>query len=800
MFRRPGYLLLTTGVLALGIGASVAVYALIHAVLLRPLPYPDATQLVRLGRLRQGGTWTTSPEIYQHVLPMQGVTSAGLIRFMPDQMNIAVDGTPQLLPVNRADRGYLATLGVKPVLGRNFSADEDRPNGPQVVMLSHGFWLRRYGGDASVVGRNVAIEGVSHQIIGVLPEGVDIEQADLLLPLALPPNSDDGGPNDFAVARLAPGASVAAIGAEFAAKVHATYEHVGGTDHIFMAHESFLAEDLQTAMRASARPVLMMFLASALLVLLIVLVNLANLMLLRSMARSHDAAVRDALGAPWMRRIVPMLGEGLLIAITGTAAGMALAWMGLEMLRGFIPPEWLAGSSLQVDASTCGIALALGASMILLSVSLGMAWSLKASSPDELRTGGRTGMGRRGGLLGRLLVVAQVALATTLLCAAGVFLHVLYDAARAPLGFSSDGILTFELVPVQGIYTDNASIQRLSQQLLDRLRSQPGVMQATVGTALPAGDFSQNFYMGAVQLPGQERSRGPTPQLRAVDPDFFNVFQIATHRGRTFQATDIKGGEQVAIINQRLADQMYGGHALGKMIEVGAVMSLKAHDARIVGVIDTISPFGPLGESDGMLYLPMSQMPDDLMQFVRGINPLRFALAVHGNPDDYRGVVNRVVAEIAPNQPISKVISMQRVVHETTASTRLNLLLIGLFACLALVLAGVGMYAVMSVAVAIREREFGVRMALGASPSRLIAGVLRGGLLQVAIGLLAGFGLAFALAGVLRAVLAQINRTIFDPPVLAAVCLTLVLSSVLACLLPAWRASQVQPTRALRGE
>ncbi|MBE1161337.1 ABC transporter permease [Dyella acidiphila] len=798
--RRPGYLLLASGVLALGVGASLAVYVLIEAVLLRPLPYPQASRLVQLGRERSGVAYTTSPVIYQHMLPLQGVQSVGLIRFRAEDANIAVDDVPQLLPAVHADRGYLATLGVALTLGRNFSADEDRPNGPKVVLLSHGFWLRRYGGDASVLGRNMSIEGVSHQIIGVLPAGVDIKQADLLLPMALPADSEDEGRNFYVIARLAPDVTAAAVGAEFAAKVHAMYLRIGGAGASFAAHEAFRADDLQTAMRVRARPVLMMFLASASMVLLIVLVNLANLMLLRSMARSHDAAVRDALGAPWLRRLLPLLAEGLLIAIAGTVAGMLLAWLGLQALRGLIPAEWLAGSSLQVQASAYVLALVLALTLVSLSVALGLWWGLKNASPDELRAGGRGGTGRRGGLLGRVLVTAQVALASTLLCAAGVFLHALYDAARVPLGFSSDGILTFELAPVRGTYSDNAAIQRLAQQLLDRLRMQPGVVRATAGTGLPAGDLSQNFYLGSIHAPGQDVPDTATPQVRAVDPDFFSVFQIPAHQGRSFQSSDRRGGEAVAIVNQRLADQMYGGDAVGKMIEMGAIPSLAPHSARIVGVIDTISPFGPLGDTDGILYLPLAQMPDDLMQIVRTVNPLRFALAVHGNPDDYRRMVGRVVAEVAPSQPVSQLLSMRSVVRETTAGTRLDLLLIGLFAGLALLLAAVGMYAVMSVAVAIREREFGVRMALGASPARLIAGILRAGLLQVVIGLLAGFALAFILAGLLRAVLLQINRQVFDLPVLAAVCLTLALSGLLACLLPAWRASRVEPTRALRGE
>ncbi|MGC1547416.1 MAG: ADOP family duplicated permease [Rhodanobacter sp.] len=804
MFRRPGYLMLATGVLALGIGVSVTVFTLIDAVLLRPLPYPQASQLVQLGQEKFGVAYYTSPLQYQHLLPLQGVQSIGLIEGMASHANIAGDGVPELVPVVHADRGLLPTLGVVPILGRNFTEAEDRPNGPKAVMLSHGFWMRRYASDDNAVGRTLLIEGLSYTVVGVLPEGIDLKHGDLVLPFALPviSNSHGDGNNERAIARLAPGADVASVSAQVDARMHAMYDALGGVDKARKEHQRFLATDLKTSMRVFARPVLMMFLASALLVLSIALVNLTNLVLLRTLSRSHDAAVREALGASWGRRMLPILAEGLLIGLGGTLVGLGFAWLGLALLRGLIPPEWLVGSRLQIGASAGTVALGLGMAGALLAVVLGAWHGMASSSVGELREGGRSGMGQRGGLLGRALVVAQVALATTLLCAAGLFLHALYDAARAPLGFSSQGILTFELAPVQVDYPDTVAVQKLTRQVLDQLRVQPGVELATVTTGLPTGDFSQNFYLGSIHAPGEQAPEN-SPQFRSVGPDFFATFDITPHEGRAFQPTDAMGGEPVAIVNQALARQMYAGQALGKTIDLDirdVGDSNRVLAARIVGVIDNISPFGPFGAQEGMMYLPISQMPDDLMQLFRGFNSLRFAIRVRGNPDDYRRIVAAAVAGLAPNQPIANVQSMQSIVQGTTADTRLNLLLIGIFAVLALVLAAVGIYAVMSVAVAIREREFGVRMAIGASPLRLVQIVLRGGLLQIAIGLSIGLGLAFVLAGVLRAVLTQINRSVFDLPVLLTVCVVLTMVGLLACLLPALRASRVQPMRALRGE
>ncbi|MBD8881505.1 ABC transporter permease [Rhodanobacter sp. 7MK24] len=804
MLRRPGYLTLAVGVLALGIGASVAVFALVNAMLLQPLAYPRASELVQVGQEKYGVAYWISPSEYQHLPPLQGVRSLGLIEADALSVNIAGDGTPELVPAIHADHGYLPTLEIKPLLGRNFTEDEDRPNGPKAVMLSHGFWLRRYGGNAGVIGRVLSIEGVAHAIVGVLPEGVDLKQGDLVLPVAFPLESTDDNSNNYrAIARLAPGATAASVGAEVDTRLHAVFaaKHDAGSE--YMRGLRFRADDLKTAMRVNARPVLTMFLASASLVLLIAWVNLANLMLLRTLSHGHDAAVRGALGASWGRQVSPMLSEGVLIGLGGTLTGIALGWLGLNLLSGLIPPEWFAGSRLHFSISTVAVAFCLGMAAALLAAALGLWRGLSAISMEDLRAGGRGSAGHRDGPLGRVLVMAQVALAATLLCAAGLFLHALHDAAHVPLGFSSKGVFTFELAPVKADYSDAASLQQLTRRLLDRLRAQPGVERAAVGTGLPMGDKTQNFYMGYVHAPGAEDLLANSPQVRGVDPDYFPTFGITPREGRGFQDTDVRGGEPVAIVNQTLAQRLYGGHALGHAIDIGTAensVGVRPFSARIVGVVDDISPFGPLGDRDGILYLSMQQVPDDLAGLMRNYLPLRFALRVHGDPESYRAAVAAAVAEVAPDQPIAHMRSMQSIVSGTTDAARMDLLLIGIFAVLALALAAAGIYAVVSVAVTLREREFGVRLALGASPSRLVRSVLRGALLQIVVGLGMGLGIAFVLAGVLRAVLVQMQRSVFDPAVLLVVCLLLMAVGLLACLWPALRASRVPPMRALRGE
>lgn len=803
MLRRPGYFALATGVLALGIAATVVVGTLIDAVLLRPLPYAQPRQLVSLGAEKMGVAYWTSPMEYQHMPPLNGVQSLGLVLRSTVPKNIAAGGKPELVQAALASRSLLPTLGVRLSVGRNFTKDEDRPNGPRAVILSHGFWMRRYGGDTRAVGRQMSVEGLPATIVGVLPVTADIEQADLLLPVALAPNSVDDGMNYRAVARLAPGTSLSRLGSELQVRMQAMHARFGGPFADYYAHQRYRADALQKVLRVRAQPLLLMFLGSALALLLIALINLANLVLLRSMSRAHDAAVRHALGAPWLRRMLPVLAEGLLIGLAAVVLGCGLAALGLHLLGGLIPADWLAGSELRISAPMGWVTLAMGLLGVAMAVGLGLWRGQASSSVDELREGGRSGLSRRSGLLGRTLVVAQVTLATTLLCTSGLFLHALYDAAHSPLGFTSRGLLTFELSPVQGSYPGAAAMRSLIRQLVDRLRAIPGVERVSAGTGLPAGDRSQNFYLGNIHRPGQPPADHDTPQFRAVDDAFFSAFDIPMREGRGFDADDRSGSEPVAIINQALAQRMYGGHALGQTIDYTAPLpggGGRPYSLRIVGVMGTISPFGPLGDRDGMLYVPLAQMPDGLLELYRDGNPIHFALRVHGDPNSYRAAVISALAAVAPDQPLARLRSMQQVVHDTGDAARLNLLLVGLFASLAVLLAAAGLYAVVAMSAASREREFGVRLALGASPMGMMRLVLGGGLWQVLLGVAIGLSAAVALSGVLHVVLIQINRSAFDPTVMSAVAVLLVVVGLLSCAIPALRASRVQPMRALRGE
>lgn len=801
-FRRPGFLLLASGVLALGIGASVAVFALIDSTLLQRLPFPDPARVVVLGRVSSQGMGPLSPHEYQYLKDMDGVTALGLER--PGSVaNIAGAGAPQQVPVTYIDRGLLSVLGLHPRLGRNFSAAEDSPDGPRAVMLSEGLWQRAYGGDTGVIGRSLTVEGRPTTIVGVLPRGFDAvsDGGGIVLPMALPPASHDyNRSGHMAIARLAAGVSLASVAAQADARERAMYRDMamGGN----WTQPQFGAATLNATLHRGEHSMLVLFSASAALVLLIALVNLTNLMFVRSLSRGHDAAVRQALGAPVLRLLLPALAEGVLVGLVGAVFGMLLALAGTATLGRLIPAEWFHGTRLTLGGSAWWLALVLGLLGALIAAALGLWRSRGTLVVDELREGGRSGMGVRNGRLGRVLVVTQVAFAVTLLCLAGVLAHGLFNASRTPLGFSSDRILTFELVPVKANYPDAAAVQALSQRLVQRLRTIPGVTEAAYTTNLPTGDPLYDQFNNGMETPDGKAFEA---QLHGVGDDFFRLFSIALRQGRVFTRSDMHGSEPVAVVSQQLADRYYDGDALGKtlMVEVSHGPTVPAH---IVGVVADTYQFGPLQSKRPMVYLPLSQMPPNTMDIFLGLEPMRFALRGQGNEADLSAGVRQALAEVAPGQPIAHLQSMHAIVRRTTADARLSLWLIGLFAALSLLLAAAGMYAVMAVAVAAREREFGVRTALGSSPARLARLVLRDGLLQIAVGLLVGTGMALAASRVLASRSAALGSSsigqigVFDPLALVSVCLVLALAGWLACLIPALRAGRVDPMRALRGE
>lgn len=499
--RRPGFLLLAAGVLALGIGACAVAFVLVEQVLLKPLPLSQPEQLMAAGKLRQGWPPRISTRQYAALQKLDGVQSIGLMAFATPTVNIMSRGMPQRAAVTYADPGLLPTLGLQPQLGRNFIAGEEDSRGAQIVMLSHDFWERQYAGDPSAIGQILKVEGTPHTIVGVLPEALSLSSygGDIMLPADLGPDTAGDQHLYIAVVRLAAGASPAAVNAQVAARLRAEAES-SGTDPAHRARFGVLG--YQASLHVGGALVLVLFQAGALLVLLIAVVNEANLLFLRALALQRDTAVRSALGARHWHLASPLLAEGLLVSLFGTGLGALLAMLGIAIVRSIIPPQ-LTGGELHLGVQTLLLMLLVSLLVTLGSALLGI-WRARAMvSFNDLREGGRSGGTQQQGRLNRVLVTAQVMLTAVLLCACGIFLQQAWKNAHLQWGFDGANVATLALAPVQADYPDVRSVSALSQRLVERMRQLPGVLGAAASTSLPVNDFFGTFGTPA-HAPGNE--------------------------------------------------------------------------------------------------------------------------------------------------------------------------------------------------------------------------------------------------------------------------------------------------------
>ncbi len=792
LLRRPGYLLLAALTLALGVATSALVFALIDQALLQPLPFPQAERLATVGRVDGANRVAGSPGFYNRSKEMAGLESSGMAMRYTRNVNIASGDVAEVVPGLYADRGFLHTLGLAPALGRNFSADEDRPGGAQAAILGHDLWQRRFGGDQGVIGRTLQVEGKPVEIVGVLPRSFAWpDRFDLLLPLQPDPASSSASTNEYIVARLRPGVSLEAVSAEADSVLRQIFRD--GASRERMQQQRIGALPLLDSVFANrSGKVLWMFMAAALCVLAIAAVNLANLMLLRAMARDHDVTVRAALGASARRLALPALAESALIGLAGAAAGLLLAWIGLRLLGNGVPAEWLRGQVPRLGGAGIAFGVLAGLGVAGLGAAIGLLRGRRRALTAVLSGGGRSGLTRGAGRLAKALIVVQVAVAVLLLTNAALFARSLQKLAEVPLGFEDRAVVTFTLSPVRTLAPDLAATMTQTRRLLDGFVLQPGVTRAGASTNLPTGS---QFNLPVEFADG----RTVAVEYRPVTADFLAAFGIPLLSGRALDARgDVAGSESVALVSETFARDHLDGQALGKVLRLPLGEGM-APTVRVVGVVGDVRQSGPTQPAEAALYVPLAQMTDPVWTLARDFMPLNYAVQLQ--PGMEAGFMRRLpelVRQAAPGQPIASVQTMQAVVAATTREQKLNLVLVGVFSALALLLAAVGLYAVMAVAVAARRHEFGVRAALGAPPARLLRQVLSEAGVQIGLGLVIGLGVAMALSRVLQRFLFGIG--VADPPAIALVIAVLALAGLLASLLPALRAARVPPMQALRNE
>jgi len=796
LLRKPAFFAHAVLTLALGVGCVSAIYTVVAGTLLRPLPYPQAERIIRIDRVQAPFSGPVSRQLLDDWRAGTEDVFDAVAGFYADTVNLTGNGEAERLTANRVTPTFWTVLGLPAALGRYFDEAEERSN-ERVAVLSHALWQRRFAADPSIVGRDIHLNGEAYRVIAVtLPAFRYPAGTDVYLPTYLPASGSPRGSNYLsAVARLAEGASPAQASAALQ-RTNAALAEQYPDDHAGLSAQlTPLAERLNSRVR---EPLLLLF-AAALLVLLIACANLANLLLARASQRQRELAVRAALGAGRVSLARAVLAEAIWIALSGGLLGIGCATLMLPILLASAPGLLPAHAETSLDAAIFAQSLALTAVTALL-FALWPAWRAANSAPAEvLQESGRSGSGGRRSTRGRaVLVVAEVALSLTLLVGAGLLIESLRRLAAVDPGIRTESILTAAVVltlPAQqpGEAEDQRYL-RISRSnaatldaLLERIAAMPGVQRVAVSDGLPlAGHNNTNSNVTVIGSDAPaDGAEAPWAQWRFVNPDYFATFDIALRQGRLLGAQDRTGD----IPGNILVNEEFARRYLGGAEPVGREVEFLFGRKTIVGVV-----------ADTRLYgLDSKPLPEVFMPLGYAFqNQFYLALHVQGEPMAFAEALRRILRDFDPAMPVLEVRSMDALLAANNEMRQFNLRLMLIFAGLAVLLAALGLYAVIAYAVAQRRHEFGIRMSLGADAKRVLRDVLGQGMRLAAIGIALGLVGAVLLGRLLSSQLFGVGAV--EPIVLLGTAALLACVAVIACGLPALRATRVDPMVALRAQ
>lgn len=790
--KSPGFTLAAILTLALGIGANTAIFSVVNAALISALPFRNADRLVLLRETnpRVGSISVSYPDFLDWRSQCRSFSAMAAVGEM--EFDLIGAGEPEDISGYRVSPNFLSQLGVTPILGRDFRAEEERQGTAPVALISYRLWQKHFGGRPDALGQTLHLDDKLYTIVGVLPPGFRfLEPTDILAPIGIWAGNDElsnrGARGDMSVlARLAPGVTLSQAQTEVrgvAARLASAYP---GTN----AGMGAGLQSLREAEYGQVRPAIVAVFAAALLVLLIACVNVAGLHLVRATARAQEIAVRLTFGAGRGRIVRQLLTESLLLAVLGGGAGVALGALGIDGLRQIVPPDLLASMHVRLDGA---VLLFVGLAVVVAAVGFGLAPALeaaRANAQETLKERGRTGMvsGRQHRLRNGF-AAAQTALALMLLVGAGLMLKSLYRLMEVDPGFQPQHVLDMEMNLRAGSYSTPASRLQFWHQVLSRVRALPGVRNDAIGTGVAfTGDHSRTDIT-LENFPTPRPGEFAHPDIHIVSPSFFSTLEVPLLRGRTFRDSDDTQSITVALINQTLAHRFWpNGGAVGKRFTFGD-SSAKAKWTTIIGVVGDTRLYGLDQPARFEVYLPLAQRPSEDMHLeVRSAtDPAALTSAIRG-----------AVGSIDPDVPLYGVQTLKQAVADSVSTRRLTLSLLGLFSLLALALAAIGIYGVISYATAQRTHEIGIRMTLGAGPASVVRLVVGQGARLTAIGLAAGLVGGVALARLLGALLYQVGAA--DPATFAVAAAVLASVALGASWLPARRASRIDPAVALRRE
>ena len=793
LLKNPGFASVAVLALALGIGANTAIFSILNTTLFEPLPYTHPEQIVELWSKIRGNRnvvaagdyldWKAQSTVFQELCAWTGT-----------DLNLATGARPEQVRGWLVTPGFYFVIGQPFLLGRDFLPEEGQLGRDHVAILTNKFWLDRFSGDRNIIGKTIQINGEPYTVVGVLGPGpLDRGREKLGVALAFKPEQIN---HDFhwllVMGRLKPGVTIAQANADMDAVTKHIAEVYPKSDKGWGASVEPLKNDFLD--RDVVRG-LWLLMGAVGFVLMIACANVANLLLARATTRQKEVAVRASLGASRKRLFSQFLVESLVLACIGGAVGVGLSWLLLKLIMLMMPPFTLPYEA-NVRLNPPVLFFTLGATM-LAGVLFGCApaWqSSRLNLNDVLKEGGRSSRGGRH-TLRRFLVVAEFALALSLLTGGGLAIHSLWNVAHVDLGFRTDHLLTFYLPIPDGRLKDATQITTFYRQLLDRIQALPGVtsVSASEGMPLQGVNFGMPFTLEG--HPVDDQSQRPGAGFSMVTPTYFDTFGIRFDKGRPLNEDDRAGGPPVAVVNESFAKKFYpNGDALSKRILVEqlipGVTKLGAPIAwQIVGVYHNVRNGGPRGDGFPEIDVPFAQSPWPQA----GI-----AVRASGDPSNLSKSIADIVQSMDPNLPLSQVKTMDQIIDESMSGDRFEAFLFAGFAVIALFLAALGIYGVMSFAVAQRTHEIGLRMALGAGTSRVLSLVLREGMILALLGLALGLAGAFWVGKLMHTLVYNVGT--IDFTAFSVVAALLMASALLACYVPARRATRVDPMQALRQE
>jgi predicted permease len=795
LLRNPGFTTTAILTLALSIGANTAIFSIVNALMLKSLPYPHPE---RMGTIYTRINGTRASEERHHVNGEQWEllrdNAPALISAVSSTrtsgVNLQADAQAQYVHEARISAHYFDVLGLQPVMGRNFSEDEDRPHGPQAAILSYSLWRSMFGADHSIVGRAVLLKGAPYTVIGVLPQDATTPlNADIYTALKATHDGEGGGTNFEAITRLRDGANWQEANAEIN-RTWTTRAHRYELQEDPSAQVSYYSVPLQKGQAATLRPQALALMLAAGFILLIACANLAGLTLVRMMRRTPEVATRLALGASRWQIQRQFWIENLLLAIVGGVAGAGMGFLALRGLLLLLPEHFLPVAQVPLDGRVLSFTLILS---LLTSVLFGMLPALATRQVDlrsSMASRSLAGVGSQR--LRQALIAGEVALTVVLLAGAGLLIRTLIHLETLPPGFNPNGEITAKASLDEDRFHDPVKFRELLEQSTAAMRQIPSVQNAAVGLSLP---YERALNSGVALSDGKEAGQQVMAGLVYITPDYFAALQIPILRGRSFTVADGAASQRVAIVNQTFVRKFFhGANPVGRYVD---------KDAMIVGVVGDvimapgIDPVAPL-TGEQTMYIPASQMEPRLLALIHVWFQPSWIVRTAGPVDGLTMQMQRALASAAPNLPFSGFYNMGDLQAKTLATQRVEVALLSAMAALALLLSAVGLFALVTSIVGQKTREIGIRIALGATIRQTMAHIGAPGLRASALGLLLGLVLCAGALRAMRSVLYGVG--VYDAPTIVTVVLVLVLVATIATAVPTLRIAGIDPAKTLRDE